>query len=434
MKEKSLLKLSTIFILALMLNAYSNSWKSIGLDSLQINCLLNTDNGILAGTENGLYLFDELIQNSWVKITTAPNLPITDIIEASKDNKEILIAAGNGSNSDGIYGGLPIIKGSPYYNFSLVTYLDFPQSLAYYSDTLIIGSKNNIYSAIRDFTIISLVPGIFFYPPEEVTTSNNPFGIENPCVSDLIYSYQKNDFIAAGYDKSPEPAKGSLLIGNSKTMNPLFDSSTTSILEAFDETNGSQIFIGGLDGLYQHLSFSSDSSFIKINTPNNSKVNHVTDISLAELGIGINTTLAISTDNGIYFSIDYSNWTELGDIPAVPSMTISRHYANRSENILYAATDKGVYKYTLYNTAKGSSILNKNKGITVKKNNIQINVDNIQEIKIYNMSGKSLLIKQFSDSRMLTINLKELNLAKGSYILKIKSNSQWINKKIVLAN
>jgi len=267
-----------------------------------------------------------------------------------------MVSAGNGSNSDGIYSGTDMLDGAPFYSFSLATYFDYPQALGACNDTLIIGSGNSLSYCVRDTSIVSFAPGTFLTNPKSISTPDNPFGVEMPYVSDIVYSSRMGGYMVAGYDKSPEPAEGSLLLGNSQTLYTTLGKSTTSIYETFSEFTGSVTYVGGADRLYSSFGGAVVNDkrtsvpidiYTEISTPNDSKVNHVTGVYQSQIVIG-GADICISIDDGVYVLDGTDTWTELGDIPEKPNMTVSQFIGKSLLSNLYAATDKGVYKYALY--------------------------------------------------------------------------------------
>lgn len=431
----------SLLIAASSLNA--STWKSVGLNSLKVNCLLEVYETVIAGTENGLYFLDNDSLKQWIKYEGVPNLPIQDIIKASND--EIIVSAGNGSNSDGIYGGLGVFDGAPYYEFNLITFFDFPQALGYYNDTLLVGSKNSLNYAVRD-SVQSLIPGIFFKPFHQITIPEYSFGIEDPVVSDISYSFTEKNFLIAGYDKSPMPGKGSFLSSSTITANEIFDSSTTSIYEHFEGWSlYTNLYVGGNDGLYKsssNITINENSNskteylnFEKVTTPNNNRINHVTGVMSSPIIIDGAADICIATNDGVYLK-DYSNsWTEYGDIPEIANMvtpvfkTIYTGTTPIDVGYLYAATEKGVYRYNFYDSTPISFKNEKHKisfnNIFITNNTLKIktNKNSIYSIEIFNVSGKTILKRENLNTQNITIDLIKLNLSSGTYLIDIKNDS-----------
>lgn len=425
----------------------AGNWKSVGLDSLKVNCIISTHESIIAGTEKGLYFLDNDSLKQWIRYPgLASNISIQDINYGS--NGELLVSAGGGSNSDGIYGGIDLLDGAPYYEFSLITYLDFPQAIGYYNDTLIVGSKNTLYYAIRD-DVESLVPGIFFKPLETISIPPYSFGVEEPVVSDIYYSYTQGGFFVLGYDASPEPGRGSLLSTTTAAATEILDSSTTSIYEQYQGWSlNSNIFVGGLDGLYKSNSnttiFINEkmekrqyTSFEKIPTPNNQKVNHITGIMSSPIIIDGVADICIATNDGVFLKDYNDEWTEFGDIPVVPYMVLPVFkMAGSGSNLedigyIYAATNEGVYRYTFYDPTPISSSINKIKpnSISIKNHILKINTNNINSIEIFNIAGKKIFSNYQLNSKKVMLDLKQLNLSSGAYIVNIKNENNSMNRK-----
>lgn len=420
---------------------YASTWQSVGLDSLKINCLIEVYQTVIAGTEKGLYFLDNDSLRQWIKYSGVPSLPIQDIITAG--NGELIVSAGNGSNSDGIYGGLGVYDGAPFYEFSRITFFDFPEALGYHNDTLLVGSKNSLNYAVRD-SVQSLIPGIFFKPFQPISIPNNSFGVEDPVVSDIYYSNNDVNFIVAGYDKSPEPASGSLLSTTTKSSKLMLDSSTTSIYEQFEGWSMvSNIYIGGLNALYKsqsNLIFNTKdlnrnrySTFEKISTPNNGKVNHVTGVMPSPIIIDGAADICIATNEGVFLKDYNDNWTEYGDIGEIPNMivpvfkTIYNGSTPKDIGYIYAATDKGVHRYNFYDSTpisfkdkKSTNLIN---NISIDNNILEIKChkNNINNIVIFNIAGKTIFKSENLNTKNLKLNLEQINISSGTYLINIKN-------------
>ncbi len=442
---KLLFKLIFLIIIGVSF-VIADTWQSIGLDSIKVNCLLNTHESVIAGTNNGLYFLDNDSLKQWIKYSGVPDLPIHDIIQAG--NGEIIVSAGGGSNSDGIYGGIDLLDGAPYYEFNLITYFDFPQAIAYYNDTLMVGSKNTLSYAVRD-SVQSLVLGIFFKEFKSITIPDYSFGVEVPVISDIHYSYDNRSFLIAGYDSSPEPGEGSLLSSSTKSASTILDSSTTEIYEQFSGWSlSSNIYIGGLNCLFKRtLNYEiiindqkrqvADTSFTVISTPNNKKVNHVTGVMSSPIIVDGTPDILISTDDGVFLKDYNDNWKEFGDIPVIPyfSLPVYRIF-NESNNYkdvgyIYAATNEGVYRYTFYDSTPITSSYNKNllNSISLKNNIIKVNANNINSIEIFNLAGKNIYSNYQLNSKQINLDLNHLNISNGTYLLSIKNEYGSFTKK-----
>jgi len=103
------------------------SWHPIGLQGGNVNCLLVDDTvRMLAGTDRGLWLRDA----DWIQFSggIATNASVKAMVRLSSG--DIIAAVGGGSNSDGVYRGVDILDGPPFYEFSLVEHLTGAQALA----------------------------------------------------------------------------------------------------------------------------------------------------------------------------------------------------------------------------------------------------------------------------------------------------------------
>ncbi len=443
MLKKSLYLAGLFFVLATA-QIQANSWKSIGLDSLKINCMYTTGNHIFAGTEKGLYIYGDMSQK-WIKLAGVPDLPISDIIAgiAGSGSEIILSTNAGGSNSDGIYIGLDMLNGEPYYVFQPLKYAMFVENIGYYNDTLLFGGKNNLLSATR-LPIKSLWPQ--FSDPKKVTIPQDVFGNNTPYCSEIKHSEFLNSFLASGYDKNPIiPVKGMLTSGNSSKLAPFFEKNITSFLETFTGALGSNaIYAGTLDKVYK-LSLStttvpstiSDTTIIA--TPQNIKVNHISTTNKGEITIGGVGYICIATDDGVFLTSDDKTWNELGDIPQKPTMLVEyiNSKATESTTSLYAATDKGVYLYEFAGTAIADNKNSSNKkinNIAVNSNIVTIKTSNRVnkniDIDIYSISGKKVSSLNYQNSKSVSLNFSDLNLSSGRYFLNVKIGNESFGEKI----
>lgn len=425
---KKTLYLAGLFFVFATAQIQANSWKSIGLDSLKINCMYTTGNHIFAGTENGLYIYGDISQK-WIKLAGVPNLPISDII-AGNGSEIILSANAGGSNSDGIYVGLDIMDGEPYYEFQLLEYEMFVENIGYYNDTLLFGGKNNLLSAIR-LPIKSLWPQ--FSDPKKINIPQNAFGVEQPYCSEIKYSTLTNSFFVAGYDKSPIPSEGMLISGTSEKLTPYYEKSSTSFVEIFvGFIGGNSMYVGGIDKVYK---FSSDTLIIE--TPNNSKVNHISKTDKGEMTIGGSGYICISTDDGVYLTNDDKTWKEIGNIPQKPTMTIEVISNSESESVttLISATDKGVYQYTFGESGTiNNSKINLNSSNFIKFKNEIINFsypNNLNKnisLNLFSISGKKIKSLNFKNQNSIKLNLNSLNISSGIYLIRFSVGNELFAK------
>jgi hypothetical protein len=103
-------------------------WYSLGLESRNVSCLLADDTTmILAGTDQGLYV---LWGGEWTQVTggIAANAQVTALARLASGG--VVATVGGGSNSDGVYVGEIRIYGPPFYIFTLLEWVEMPQSLA----------------------------------------------------------------------------------------------------------------------------------------------------------------------------------------------------------------------------------------------------------------------------------------------------------------
>lgn len=423
---KKILMFITLFLYSF---SFGQQWECVGLDSLEINCLHVQNEYIFAGTNKGLYISpsvgdrSERLTLEWFEISSAFS-PVIDI--TSGENGEILVTAGDGSWSDGVYGGLNVLDGPPYFDFQVLTYLPSPEKIAYLNDTLMVSSEGKLYYSTRKLQQSAYLHS--FENFASVTYFDSSFGSEDPYVSDISTSKYTLGFLASGYND-----KSSVLWGNGSSLSKFHDSVVTTVSDMeYPSYSNNAIFFGGMSSLYI---FRADTGFLfdcpvyteEKTTPENSKVNDViqekkmVDEVYAAFDCGVYKHRTDTHD-------DYTSWEEIGEIPEIPTDLVAREQSGMANQTyyIYAATKKGVYGYRLYETSISP---NANKSIainSIRQTNGVLSIDfqlkNIDNnrVKIFNLNGQCLYEKGIAGKQSkLKIDLQKLNLANGTYVLEI---------------
>ncbi len=344
MKLFKILNIIGIIVLIMAcVKAYSKpEWYSIGLEEREVYCLLADDTTmILAGTNQGLYV---LFDSEWYLVEgLATNLPINSMVRVSET--KAAVSAGGGSNSDGLYIGEVAIYGPPFYVFSLIDYLMFPQALTASSekgDTLFLGSNNGIYMSIlgedEEYGVL-----------EPIKTPDYCFGVEEPLCATLLIFHVEGILYAGGYDLSPLPGPGHLLRQQKDSMVIAKDFNVSAMTQgtfSSDEPGIRELAVGTPDsGIIYYNPIISSTPWRKWESPENEAIRHIIALSGGE---NENDMLIAAVESGVYIDgnedIITGSWTVIGDLPNKPNF-IAGYLNGKNEFGGFAGTDKGVYRY-----------------------------------------------------------------------------------------
>jgi hypothetical protein len=354
--------------------------------------------------------------------------------------RRFVAALGGGSNSDGLYSVDAKLE-APYYQLSLIGYMDFPQSLGKTenSDVVYVGGPNQMAYSILDTgsgEYMGLMP---------IKIPSFSFGVENPkCAGVHVYSGDKRLY-AGGYDMSPDPGPGNLLWKMQDSMTILAPLNTSSLTEGYTETGGTELYIGTIDsGIYSHSAASSRPPVKFAETPNDEPVNDMITIP----SLVMSDILVIAVPSGVYLRTGNS-WNELDDIPEEPDCLVRMlDSTNIVGYVLYAGTENGVYHYwsgtNLINNYKVNNALNNvslSQSIQNGTVSISFYIRKAGDVKvdILDLAGRKISTPVNGYYRMgkhiLSLSEKDINthnFSNGVYFLRLLTEGKQTCKRFVI--
>jgi len=224
MKKRHFLQIVLVVVFCRVFTTYAASqWLPLGLDSHSVNCIAVDDMGnVIAGTYTGLFLNSNSI---WYEIPQANGLSVQDIIVTGPDR--IVLAIGNGSNSDGMYEGNVTIWGPPFYTLRLVGNMDKPTALTKTenSQLVYVGNSTGIRYSILD------TAGEGYFGFNEIKTPSYSFGVEMPYCAALHAYSEENCLYAGGYDRSTLPGPSYLLWGQGDSLKKFMSLNISAMTE-----------------------------------------------------------------------------------------------------------------------------------------------------------------------------------------------------------
>jgi hypothetical protein len=365
------------------------TWHLLGLEDRSINCILAMDTTmIFAGTSKGISLY---WNSKWYDLNA--EMPVTSIVRLGS---MLFVGAGNGSRSDAVYIGKPIINGPPFYYLEFQHYFLEPTAMAIDSSAaeprLFVGGRNTIAVgmigkiATDNDTLLELVP---------MKLPENPFGTASPHCADLLL-FDTTILFAGGYDDSVAD-QGSLMAHS--TMS---ESDSFQILKSLDVTALARGVLQG--GPPQLVIGTRDAGILIYNTSSKTSA-----LLPGPGGLPVNDIITIPTllfydmfiaacDSGVFSNNGGSQtWTEVGAIPAPPVCLAQRCESTALQcGTFLAGTVKGVYIYdevpvhvVLSPAQKGPPGLSK--PIFSRNHYIRVPVETVQSssatVTIYTISG-----------------------------------------------
>lgn len=419
-----------ICLFLIHLPAFSQ-WNFVGLEDHIVNSLVIDDqNRLIAGTDQGLYIY---YNANWLEISKL--LPAQDMIVTGP--RRFVAALGGGSNSDGLY-SVDAKAEAPYYQLSLIGYMDFPQSLGKTdnSDVVYVGGPNKMAYSILDTAngeYMNLMP---------IKIPYFPFGIENPkCAGVHVFSGDKRLY-AGGFDMSPDPGPGNLLWEMQDTMTILAPLNTSSLTEGYTETGGIQLYIGTIDsGIYSHSAASSRPPVKFAATPNDEPANDMITISL----LVMSDILFIAVQSGVYLRAGNS-WNEVSDIPEEPNCIVRMlDSTNIVGYVLYAGTKNGVYCYVsatdpIKNFKADNVLFLQSTQYGTVSISFYLQMAGKVKVDILDLAGRNISTPVIGYYRagkhVLSLNEKDTNtgnFSNGVYILRLSTGRKQTCKRFVLA-
>ncbi|MBD3321358.1 MAG: hypothetical protein GF350_09720 [Chitinivibrionales bacterium] len=359
-------------------------WQSLGLKERTIHCLYyDSPDRLFAGTDHGLYLRWDGI---WTRVEGGlPTLPVNAIEKPVSGT--LVVAAGDGSRSDGLYIGTDILDGPPFYDFKLLDWIIRPAAVASKVIPAADGDRIRLYVASDDAVFSGrLLDSTIAL--EKMAIPDYAFGVEQPyCAAVHVLSSDQKCY-AGGYDRSPLPGPGKLLrevtadsmrvirersnvtvitegvVDRAVWDGPVPYSSdqlvypyvnTTPVLGTTDE---GVVYFQRSDVIvpYENAQQQQAGTWISLGSP---KDESVIDILMAPLLRAIpadqqgpsyynGDRMYVAVAGGVYRKCDYNEncvWSEIGDIPGRP-LCLAYPGPSRQQDDLYAGTGSGVYLYT----------------------------------------------------------------------------------------
>lgn len=427
--------LSLIIVCSISLSFGQLEWFSVGLENDTVNAILLTSKSVLiAGTNDGLYY---KAGSRWEEFDK-PGLPVTAIVEVNAEL--VAVAAGGGSNSDGVYLGKYSATVDPSYTFTRLAYFDTPHALAakgWEGDTLFVGGERGVSMVIQDNTGVNPI----------VTPLKLPeyaFGVEEPyCASLMTFQAAINtsSLFAGGFDKGVLPGKGHLLqLRATDSMAIVKDWNVSAMVTGvFAPVGPLQFVVGTLDsGLYSMSAGINPVQWTHWDNPKNRPVNALASVDSPMQG----DDLLIAVDSGV-FTGRSGTWQEVGDIPAEPLCFTGSIMSRQG----FAGTDNGVFQYG--DSTSINNITNKNNASTqiihsygIDKNKLHLTMclpaEGKVRIALYNLAGRKLCIvfegvlQKGKRTISRPIDTFDNNLSGcGMYLLRVYCNNTYMHRSIV---
>ncbi|MBN1760499.1 MAG: hypothetical protein JW863_19375 [Chitinispirillaceae bacterium] len=332
---------------ALPLQAAS-SWTLFGLDDEVVNTIItlspgNGDDALMVGTSKGIWNHE---YGHWLNVWEG--LPVRDM--RLIDYNMILAAAGNGSDSDGIYLGKVIAIGEPgnLWQFTLLQKAPHPTAVEYLPMPELSGGRCNgtLFAANASGVFQGTVCSESVEGFSAMTTPSNPWGTG----AALLFSTDNTLWAGGNYgygDNTLVSMTASLLRGTGEltelkklniTSMAEYTSQGDTLLAAATVDSGIQVFRNGV--LNHSLPPpAADQPIVSI----------VPFPTIQDYGSGKWTMLLAATPKSIYRQCPPTAnciWGGIGtELPAAV-----RCIAQYRQQVLWAGTDAGVYRYE-YSTA-----------------------------------------------------------------------------------
>jgi len=336
-------------------------WTHLGPDSVQVNSIVFDDAGrLIAGTEQGLGIY---INNNWELISLPGNLdlPVTALVSVGDANKSrILLAAGNGSKSDGIFLAEDVLGGPPYYSVSLIDNCVSPQALAARPDNAAVyaGCPREVFYSNRDNAsgrYGELIP---------IKIPNNAFGVNQPRCGDLyVFSTPISAdarLYAGGFDESVDPDEALFLKASGESMTavakmniPAFGAGITGSMQLVTYS----LVIATVDeGIFYYTTSTSTPQKL-CGSPAGGE--RVVDMIAYYITSPSNQNVMIAAVNsGVFLRTQVAQaWLEIGNLPEPPVCIALKNRQTVIKNgMLYAGTCNGVYCFDTSSVAQKNPV------------------------------------------------------------------------------
>ena len=421
-----------IILLSFCLLHARGKWQSIGPEDRTIQKVFLTSKSILLAATNERVFYK--IGNSWGYLGEF-KLPVKDFLEL--EDETIVIAAGNGTNSDGVYAAKYSPTSDPPYTFSRLTFFEFAEALCTKGDTIFVGGRNAISMIIRDSAGVTPVV-------QPLKMPGNVFGNERPHCTALMHfqvAQGVSGLFAGGYEKTDwQPGNGHLLQQLRDSMVIIKDWKVSAmVMGVFAPVGPLEFVVGTLDsGLYSLKSGVTPIEWTHMSSPENNPID-----ALAAVEGPMQGEQLVTAVDGDVFAGRAGNWTMLGNMPYdALCLCVGTRYPE-----IYAGTDNGVYQYT-EPTPIDQSITGKKtfsqiiSSYRVDNNLLKVTVslphDGNVRMVLYDLSGRKLgtlyegLVEKgkMDFSAPITISNNK-PLGKGMYLLRVYYNGTCMHRSIV---
>lgn len=419
-------------LLSLHLLYGQGKWQSIGPENRTIQTVFLTSKSLLLAATSERVFYK--IGNSWDYIGDF-SLSVKGIVE--RNDETLVIAAGSGTNSDGVYAAKYSPTSDPPYNFTRLTYFNFPEALCLKGDTVFVGGRNAISMIIQDSAGVTPVV-------QPLKMPRNVFGSDRPRCSALMHfevAQGVSGLFAGGYERSNMvPGNGHLLQQLRDSMVIIKDWNVSAMVKGvFAPVGPLEFVVGTLDSsLYSLKSGVTPIEWTRMSSPENNPIDALAAVEGPMQGEQIVTAV-----DGDVFAGRAGNWTVLGNMPydALCLCTGTRYPE------IYAGTENGVYQYTEPTPIEQNITKNK---ITsqiishyrVDNNQLKITLnlpeDGNVRMVLYDLSGRKLgtlfedLVGKGKKDISASISISDTTpLGKGMYLLRIYYNGVCADRSIV---
>jgi hypothetical protein len=337
----------SLMLLTLPLSLFAApQWYSLGLSDRAVHCICADDSSvIIAGTDSGVSVYWNA---KWYHI---PMLPVKAIARVS--SMSVTVAAGNGSNSDGVYIGKNIINGPPFYAFTLGDYFPSPTALA-------VGPAVSKAASAADIPLVLYVGGQNSFAwgllrKDSLSKLNSvpmpeyAFGVESPfCAAIQIFNNQP---FTGGYERNLSmPARSYLLSYDFQdSLWKVRPMKTTAMSQGRFRSlfggNLAMMAIADLDSGVFFYNQAAGNPWYRIAGPAGGPVVSLySGIAQSMQGTNRDTTLYAASRDGV-FQCESGEpgpiWVKLGTLPAEPYFLTG---VGAKGNLL-VGTAAGVYRY-----------------------------------------------------------------------------------------
>lgn len=388
-----------LLLLFITTNLFASGWgKTPGEFNVTAIEMSGMAYSFVVGTTNGLY-FTTTMPSEAKKIDNFTSGHVTSLcyVEGS-----LWVTVIDGEES-GLYQGVNVLDGFPYFSFTKKHSIANPQLVRYHKDELLVVGLDSLY-------VYDLKPNVAFQKTYELPA--NSFGTIDPhCAAGIS---EGDVFLFGGYDRDESGDDAMVLRYNGRAVE---GGSLKNDIYALGSSPGNKWGYWGENNRLYMVSMEGtmmDDSIIT--TPYETPVHAMTHINNAEFVSASNVVVA--TDSGV-FAHENGAWKELGSIDATPSTLYVDYFGFAATPILLAGTDKGLYVYS-----GESSVISarpqEERSLTVEQGVVTLPKDvSNASVSVLNLHGQQLFHKEAA-----THSVKLPTLAAGIYTVKMSHKGQ----------